>query len=910
LGHARTKADDGRAGASRPRHEYLFAGFRLDTRDERLWRGEAAIALKPRAFGVLSRLLAQPGCLVTKSELLADVWADVTVGEAVLKVCVREVRAALGDDPEVPRFIETVHGRGYRFIAPLDGRSRRSPSALVGRASELQALHEALREVTQGGGRAILVTGDAGIGKSALVNHFLRALEADGRASCLIARGHCAVHQGSREPYMPLLEALGRMFRAPAEAGFADLLERCAPSWVPQLKGPAETESWAHQLAHVGGGTLGKIMREMGDLIEALSEQRPVVLSVEDLHWSDRSTLDLLGYLARRRSAARLLLVGTSRLGATELPSRNAFAGFTPTAPIDWEELTLLPLSTAEVEEVLDARFGNADWVPAIAPRLQGLTGGNPLFLRSILSHLIQTKSAMFDSVRWVFEENSETWRLPRDLRAFIEQRFSLISAEAKGLLELASVIGPKFDPELLGVVSRTDAAAAMTECEAQVGRGFLDRAAGSGEHESGRLGSYRFAHPLYQQVLYEALPVGKRTLLHLQIAESLERSAEFRFVTSRLAHHYEQGEVHDKAAHYHVLAGQAADQRYAYHEAVDHLNRALAMLRQLPESPDRDARELQALLSIGQPLINTHGWTAPEVEKSYRRALKLCDGLGSAQRFAALAGLYKFFLARAHFDTAGEIARQCREAAEAIHSRPLSMTAHALSGFVLYFKGDLAGARHHLELSRSLHDFDECQPFGQIFGDDPSVGCLGFLGWVEVLSGNPEAGCALEQEAIALARRVGHPHVIATALALAVHPEAWRGNEPAVIKLTEELASISRNQSFALWNIVAKFFAAWLRCRAGDVSSLDALASALAEYDAFGTVLDRPSYAVLLGEASCRLDRPEFGLHVVETALAIPPRLPLWDAQLSRIVGMCKERQRPRGAGHRAVAVKTPRVH
>jgi len=297
-------------------------------------------------------------------------------------------------------------------------------------------------------------------------------------------------------------------------------------------------------------------------------------------------------------------------------------------------------------------------------------------------------------------------------------------------------------------------------------------------------------------------------------------------------------------------------------------------------------------------------------VEKSYRRALKLCDGLGTAQRFAALAGLYKFFLARGHFDTAGEIARQCLEAAESMGCRPFSMTAHALTGFVFYFKGDLACARQHLELSRSLHDFDECQPFGQIFGDDPSVGCLGFLGWVEVLSGNPEAGCALEQEAIALARRVGHPHVIATALALAIHPEAWRGNEPAVMKLTEELASISRNQSFALWNVVAKFFAAWLRCRAGDVSSLEALASALAEYDAFGAVLDRPAYAVLLGEASCRLDRPEFGLKVVETALAIPPRLPLWDNRLSRIASTCKERLRPGAAARRGIAAKTPRAH
>lgn len=211
-------------------------------------------------------------------------------------------------------------------------------------------------------------------------------------------------------------------------------------------------------------------------------------------------------------------------------------------------------------------------------------------------------------------------------------------------------------------------------------------------------------------------------------------------------------------------------------------------------------------------------------------------------------------------------------------------MTTYAMCGFVRYFQGDLEGARGDLEMSCSLYDFQECGSFAQLFGDDPAVGCLGFLGRVVWLLECPERGCAHGHAGIALARRVGHPHVIATALALAIHLEAWRENDSAVSVLTEELASIGRSQSFALWSIVAKFFSAWLRCRTGDASALDELSAALVQYDDFGAVPDRATYAVLLAEAFERLGRHETSRQIAEQALAIPPRVPVWDERLVRL--------------------------
>jgi hypothetical protein len=200
-----------------------------------------------------------------------------------------------------------------------------------------------------------------------------------------------------------------------------------------------------------------------------------------------------------------------------------------------------------------------------------------------------------------------------------------------------------------------------------------------------------------------------------------------------------------------------------------------------------------------------------------------------------------------------------------------------------------LPAARRDLETSRSLHDFEECQSFARIFGDDPAVGCLGFLGRVLLLAGDPEAGCAAGHAAVELARRLGQPQVLATGLALATHLEAWRGNDRVVAQLTAELTSLSQKQSFALWSVVSRFFSAWLRCRAGDPTALDQLSAALVEYDAFGAVLDRPTYAALLSEACWRAGKPELGLQIIEEALCVPPRVRIWDERLRSIAGDCR---------------------
>jgi hypothetical protein len=294
-------------------------------------------------------------------------------------------------------------------------------------------------------------------------------------------------------------------------------------------------------------------------------------------------------------------------------------------------------------------------------------------------------------------------------------------------------------------------------------------------------------------------------------------------------------------------------------------------------------------LLALGQPLINIHGWSAPVVEENYRRAYRVCDSLGSLERFAALSGLYKYFVARGCFDTAAEIAEQCQKCAQGAAYRPLPMTGHLMRGIVHYFQGELEQARRELEAGLPLYDHAECQSFAQMFGDDPGVACLAFLARVSFLQGDQPGALALTRESLALARKIAHPHVLATALALAAHLAAWDDDVSSVADLADELSRISKTQSFALWSVIGAFFSIWVRCRRGDEDALSELRAALAEYDAVGAVCDRTTYATLLASSCLRLRRAKLGLEIADAALVIGPAVPIWEERLRSVRQQCE---------------------
>jgi DNA-binding winged helix-turn-helix (wHTH) protein len=312
--------------AMNPPRQYIFGPFRLDLANAALWRGRRPIHLTPKVFAVLSYLLQHAGSLITKDELLRAIWPDTVVGEASLTVCIREIRKVLGDQPRAPRFVETRHRLGYQFIAPATeidppaagerppAEAENGPTAprLVGREAELGRLESWLEQALRGDRQMVFVTGEPGIGKTTLVEAFRHRLGM--QPDLWVAHGQCFEHHGPSEAYLPVLEALNQLCRRPDGDRLVTLLGRRAPTWLAQLPWLPRAAGQEKPPPDVlVGATPERMLREFAEAVEALTAQTPLVLVLEDLHWSDYATLDLVSALARRREPARLLLLATYR---------------------------------------------------------------------------------------------------------------------------------------------------------------------------------------------------------------------------------------------------------------------------------------------------------------------------------------------------------------------------------------------------------------------------------------------------------------------------------------------------------------------------------------------------------------------------------------------------------------------
>jgi AAA ATPase domain/Transcriptional regulatory protein, C terminal len=354
-----------------PETPLTFGPFRLDVTQGQLWRGEQALALRPRSLAMLRYLAEHPGRLVTKAELRQHVWAGTHVTDTVLRVCVQEIRAALGDAADAPRYLATVGRQGYRFLVgeALEVAPPRLAGPVVGREGEVDALASWFQRTVQGTRQVVWVSGEAGVGKTTVVEQWLARLAADGGVR--IARGQCVEHFGEGEPYLPLLEALGQLSRGPDHREVLETVRRRAPMWLVQLPGLVPEAELERLQRQVQGATAARMLRELADALDVLTAETPMVLVLEDLHWSDRPTVEALAYVAQRRAPARLLVLGTYR------PVEAAIQGH-PLLPIVRElcgrghavDMRLELLSSAEVAAYLTGRLGGGGVRPPRGRRL------------------------------------------------------------------------------------------------------------------------------------------------------------------------------------------------------------------------------------------------------------------------------------------------------------------------------------------------------------------------------------------------------------------------------------------------------------------------------------------------------------------------------------------------------------
>ena len=877
---------------------------RIDPETGWAWRGDERLDLAPKAFAVLCRLIQRPEHLVTKDELLAAAWGDAVVGEATLTSCIRDLRKALDDSSRTPRYIETVHRRGFRFIGPVGAPrapSRAHPpvappaSTLVGRDADLARLDALLATAVGGQRRVVFVTGEAGIGKTTLVETFLGRID---RGDVHIARGQCVEQYGASEPYLPLLEALGRMGRDRRGDALIRVLRQYAPTWLVQLPALLGDEELQAVQRRAQGTTRERMLRELIEALDAFGTDAPLVLVLEDLHWSDAGTIDLLAMIARRRDPARLLVVATYR-PADVAASAHPLGSVQQDLRVHGhcEELALDFLGEAAVGEYLARRFPGASFPPDVALVLHDNTSGNPLFLVNVVDDLVAQGHVRDDDGRWTLAIPVERVAagVPHTLSQMIEKQIDRLAPDERAVLAVGSVAGAEFSAAL-STADGIDARDGERSCEALARRGQFLRAAGPAEWPDGTVaGRYAFIHAMYRSVLYERIPIGHRVGLHLRVGARLERAHGARAgeIAGELAMHFEHGRDFARAVQYRRQAAETALRQHGYREAVDHARHGLERLAALPESPERNRQEIDVQTLLGVAVVATNGWADPDVARAFARARDLCAATGvTPQLFPVLLGLCGFDLMRGEVRVAREAAAQLLGVAETIGHAAALLGAHNSAGMCAFYSGELVGALAHFDRASAIYDPEQHSPSrlrGFSVDHDPGVSCASHTGLTLMLLGHQDRAAKRMTEALAYARAIDHPLSLAMAYNFAATFYYFR-REPEIVEELEEVRGhYARKYDFDLFLMLGEFSRGWLLAEQGRLEEgAERIQQGLAVYQAIGAELGRPTFLGILADVLGRLGRTDEALAVVADAIELAGRTGLryWDAELHRLKG------------------------
>jgi DNA-binding winged helix-turn-helix (wHTH) protein len=603
-----------------------FGSFRLAHGGSSLFRYESdtlsPIRLSSRALAVLKVLIERRGELVLKDEIMAAVWPDTVVEDANLTVQISALRRVLDAGRADGSWIQTISGRGYRFLGEVTQvaaqraepeRSlthqaaghraapahRQEPTSAmqaagdppqrrvrVGRTGPLEAFDDLVQRMLTGNRQVVFVTGEAGIGKTTFVEMVTERIS---RRGIGILAGHCTELFGTNEAFLPLIDALTERCREPDGDFVVQILRDHSPTWLAQMPKFLSAGDRASFHSETFGATRERMLREFCDFLEILSADRPWVVVLEDLHWSDFATLDAIARFARGERKAPVLIVATYR------PADVLIKGH-PVRALHQDlrlrghacsELALERLSAGDVTEYLERRFGGAQIAQVLADRIFARTQGQPLFFASLVEDLIAQKIILQTEGQWqIASDAAFPPGLPDDLRDMLIRQIEHLTVDEQHMLEVASVGGGDFSAATVAHAMNKDSLEVEQALESLAQKGIVLDALGATEWPDGTYsGSYSFHHALYQETLYQRLAPGRRAQLHRRFGEHLEAGclAQATDIAPLLAQHFEKGRDFPKAMRYLGEAAASAARRFGNLEAVSYLSRALDLAPRLP---------------------------------------------------------------------------------------------------------------------------------------------------------------------------------------------------------------------------------------------------------------------------------------------------------------------------------------
>lgn len=816
--HGRRFAEDG---------NFRFGEFCLLPSEARLLKGGDAVALSPKAYDVLLCLCERAGGLVTKDELLDAVWGRRFISEGVVKNVVQELRQALGDNPKSPRFIETVHRRGYRFIGAMeDAREAKAPTwpgpatpresgAVVGRATVLGRLSEWLGHSMGGQPMTVFLNGEPGIGKTTLVRRFVASLP----SGVLALEGGCVEQYGQAEPYLPVLEALDRLARHD-RADLVECLGRCAPIWLAQLPWLLEEPERSRLVDQTRAVTKDRMLREFGVFLQEWTVERPLLIVLEDLHWSDHATLDLIAYLARMGPRGRWMLLTSYRpvdVIVNEHPLREVLRGLRLHGLCQDLPLDLLPESA--VADYLSWRFPGATFSGEAIRAIHGRTEGLPLFLVRLADELVGRRPEAGEYSRTLVEQFLDAF--PEGLRLLVEMQFERLSADGRRLLEAAAVCSRDFSADALAAAIDIDSQEAEAWCEDMVRSGNLLRrseTAGIAERPAAR--RYDFLHAYYQELAYQGIAPTRLAELHRRVGEWFEHVHAGRLgdLAAELALHFEMGRQYGKAIEYLGLAAENAERRHASHEVIRLLSHAIQLLEGfVPPDQKSPQAHLALLARLATAIQTTQGFASPELEPIYRQiAGGEFEPDCSDQVLPLLWGAWGFYCARGRFDEAAAQVAQIEDAVARGGDPVWLIGSHAAMGGVHWHRGEFDQARRHLETGLSLYGAETRPELYPVFTQDPDVLSRFFLGMVYAMQGEPEKARRTVDVALDRGRALRHPFTEAFALWADCMLSQLLGEQERVLALAGHMHRMADEHGFTMLLAMADIFRGWAEAGPG----------------------------------------------------------------------------------------------
>jgi predicted ATPase len=787
---------------------------------------------------------------------------------------------------QIERGTEKQEENQTRIIAPSALRAGVPLRHTVGREQERKDLRAAFDQASAGRGSLLCVAGEPGIGKTTLVEVFLAELATENQGT--IARGQCSERLAGTEAYLPLLEALESLLQR--DQSIATAMKQLAPTWYAQLVSlSGDGEESARLLAEVKAASQERMKRELAHFLQSVAHPRPLVLFFDDLQWADVSTIDLLSFLAGKFDVMRVLIVVTYR-PSDMLLAKHPFLQIKPDLQARGvcREVLLEFLTEEEIAEYVALEFSGHCFPSEFTRLIHAKTEGSPLFMSDLVRYLRDRGviALLEDST---LEARVPTWmlaqalpdierELPESVRGMIERKIGQLSEEDRKLLTAASVQGYEFDSVVMGRVLKLDADEVEERLE-KLERVFaFVKLESESEFPNRTLTlKYRFVHVLYQNALYAGLRTTRKATLSRNVAEALEGCYAERkaSVANELALLWEAARDYARAADYFLQAARNAALINAHREAAPLAERGLEALRKLPETLERDERELGLQLALGFSLQSALSWTAPEAGVAFNRARRLCQQMGDDPRFfAALAGVWAYHIPQAEFETAHGLCEQMLQLAEKSQDPVLLVTANMCWAKVHYYQGDLVSAHQHGERALALDRREYHEAYLSVYNEDVGLSarrehsfCLWILGY-------PDRALALACEAVTLAEQTSHPFTLGAAHYTKGAVLAWIGDWRSSQKEFEKVFALA--EEYALGDMLkhaAANNALKLAYQERTEEAIEQAKQAIESLHAQGVKIPRTIYLVSMAKLFWTAGRGAEGLAAIAEALALVER-------------------------------------